>query len=102
MASHWCERSTAQRQWAFLVLPEAILAGVRSPFLVGCHSAAMPGKSVASELVAEALWPAQDGHPVPRLTRLAEVASHWWSGPTEQDHQYFWLDPATTWSGERT
>ena len=65
---------------------------------LGCHWAAMSGWRAARELVTESFRPLQHGQPVPRLVRLSTRASHSWSEPSGHCHQYFPLDPATTWS----
>src|SRR4029077_8395501 len=76
------------------------LSGVKSVFLLGCHSAATCGKTVARELVIETFFPAQYGHPVGfSFVRETAEARHSWSEPAWHFHQKFLLEPATTWFG---
>ena len=63
-------------------------SGVRLPFFVGCHWAAISACREANELVTETFWPAQHGQPWP-LVRLLSEASHSWSGPSGHIHQTF-------------
>src|SRR5262249_16466499 len=83
----------------FLLDPETMSLGERCPFLVGCNSAAISGKSVASELVTETCFPGEDGQHEPILVRLVIVACHSWSGPFGHFHQTFKCDPTATLSG---
>ncbi len=81
--------------------PAVTLSGVRSPFLVGCHSSAIPGKSEIKEFSPETFFPAQYGQPTPPLVRLYNTASHSCSASLGHCHQNFFPDPATTRSGVR-
>ena len=83
----------------FLVETATTSAGVSVPLADGCHSWATLGALVWRELVTETFRPAQQGHPVPLLTRLLQVACHMWSGPSEHWNQYFLSDLATTLEG---
>jgi len=92
VACHSCSGFWAQRHQAFLALPGVTLSGVSSPFLDGCHSAAICGKSVASEFVASTACPAQKGHPFPRSARFTTVDCHSWIGLVLHFHQIFLRD----------
>lgn len=54
--------------------------GVSAGFSVECHSAATSGRRSASERPFDALWPAQDGHPLLPLLRFATDVAHSCSG----------------------
>src|SRR5262249_23139725 len=85
--------------------PATTSSGVRFPFLVGCHCAAMPGKRDASELVTETLCPVQKGHFLSgfRLSvREWTEACHSWSRPLAHSHQTRKPDRATTLLGVRS
>src|SRR2546426_287679 len=60
--------------------PATTLSGVRFPFFMGCHPAAIFGKEQASELVTETDFPAQNGQPVGLVlfVRLLGAVCHSW------------------------
>ena len=78
--------------------PATTQSGVRSPFLVVCHSSARSGWREARQLVTETLLPRQNGHPPPDALSVT-VAFHSWSGPFGHVHQHFSFGLVTTWSG---
>ena len=51
------------------------------------------------ELVTDALYPEQNGHPLPPEVRSVTVDCHSWSGPLGHCHQAFLLDPKVICSG---
>ena len=93
-ASHSCSGFVEHLHQTFRALPGVTLAGVRSPFFVGCHSAASFGNSAASEFAASAYCPAQNGQPFPRLARFPTVHSHSCEGLARQSHHTFLDEPS--------
>ena len=101
-SSHSWSGPSGHFHQTFLPEPATTPVGNRSPFLVGCHSAAISGNSDARLLVTETAWPAQAGHPEPDRVRWSTFASHSWSGPSGHFHQTFLPEPATTPVGNRS
>ena len=85
----------------FLCEPATTWSGVTSPFLVGCHCAAISGKRVRREFVTEVFLPAQHGQPAPFafFIRFSTLVCHSWSGLLGHRHQNFLCEPAGTLSG---
>ena len=87
----------------FFIDPATTSRGVKSPFLVGCHSLAKSGCVVARQLEGTVFCPEQQGQLFLFLVRLSGVASHSWSSagdpsgqvPLSHFHQTFFLEPAT-------
>ena len=96
MVSHSWSSATSHFHQNFLSVPATTLSGVTSPFLVGCHWAAMSGNFPARLLVTDNCRPEQHGQPTPLLVRLFATASHSWSSATSHFHQNLLFDPATT------
>ena len=65
--------------------PQPTPAGVRSPFFVGCHSAAISGATTAREFVEEMRLSAQNGQPA--RCRWTTCVFHTCSGPFGHFHQ---------------
>ena len=84
----------------FLLDAPAILSGVRPPFFVGCHWIATSWNSEANALVTETFLPAQNGHPLPRVSSWT-LLRHSWSGPSGHTHQACLSDPKDTPVGAR-
>ena len=61
--------------------------GFETPFLVGCHIAAMSGCRDAKLFDSEGRFPAQKGHLLLFRLRLSGFARHSWSGPLSHFHQ---------------
>jgi len=99
-ASHSWSGPSVHIHQAFLLDLATTLSGVKSPFFVTCHSAAISGYRAANELVTDTLLPEQQGQPFPP-TREFSVACHSWSGPFGHIHHAFLAEPATIWSGAR-
>src|SRR6266849_6681774 len=59
--------------------PRTTPAGVRYPFFVGCHWAAISGNNVANELVTDAFLPLQKGQPLLAMARWYIFVCHSWS-----------------------
>ena len=89
LADHSWSGPSGHIHQTFLLLPATTSAGVRSPFFVGCHSAAISEEKASSEFVIDTRCPAQHGHPVPKCVRLTITAGHSWSGPSGHIHQTF-------------
>ena len=59
------------------------MRGVKLPFFVGCHCAAIFGATVSRQFVTDVCTPAQQGHQSapPSRSCSAIEATHSWSGP---------------------
>lgn len=99
------EQTTASHSWpllqrhhTLLLVPTATSLAVRSPFFVGCHSAATSGQWIESRFASVTRCPAQYGHPRLRGgVRLFTLAGHSW--PCLQRHHAFLGVPTAVSSG---
>src|SRR5262249_29904667 len=95
VALHSCVGSLRQRHQTFFPLPGLTSSGLRSKFLVGCHSLTSCEFNAFKEVVDVAFFPAQNGQPLPLVRTLIKV-SHSWVGFLRQSHHTFlWLFDVT-------
>ena len=73
-ASHSClQSSLLQSHQIFLLDPKLTSFGVKSPFFVGCHSAATSGFFIERRFLSVTARPAQAGQPLPLVLLLTVV-----------------------------
>jgi hypothetical protein len=76
--------------------PTLTSRGRSGPFLVGCHSFATSGATLASARASVTFRPAQTGQPLRCCTRDAIATYHSCDGSRAQSHHAFLEDPAGT------